>query len=510
MLREFLRNVFLRDASRRQYERLVSEAAFRQYELATASEAAGRLQEAEASYLEAIALDPSSSVLHYNLGLLLHGLGDLKGAEDRYQRALALNPDDQVIHSSLLCIGDFSIELSQEEILHRHIAWARRYADPKTLLALPHKNIPDPKKRIRLGYVSADFRRHVTGRFIEPVLRCHDADKFEVYCYNNHAAEDDMTRHLRKISMHWRDIHGLDDAGVAERIRADGIDVLVDLSGHSSGNRLLAFAHKPAPVQITWMGYLNTTGLMAMDYRLTDDVADPVEVDGYYRERLLRLSRPQWCYVPQAGPIAAPARRPSLRPQDAPVIFGSLTRFMKVSDVAVDLWIRILRSSSGSRLCIIDVPDHSRGMSFQRRFAEAGLADRVDFHSTLRGDAYWNVFETIDVALDSFPYTGATTTCDCLWMGLPVVTLSGKCGVSRSATSLLSALDLPELIAASPDEYVAIACAVASDRNRIAVFRAEIRDQILNSDICDAPAFVRSLEQKLGLGWQEWCKVNAQ
>lgn len=509
MLSRFLRNVFLRDATRRQYERLVSEAAFRQYELATASEAAGKLQEAEASYLEAIALDPSSSVLHYNLGLLLHGVGDLRGAEECYQRALALNPDDQIIQSSLLCIGDFSIESTREEILHRHIAWARKFADPKTLLVAPHKNIPDPQKRIRLGYVSADFRRHVTGRFIEPVLRFHDAARFEVYCYNNHAAEDDMTGHLREISMHWRDIHGLDDVRVAELIRADGIDVLIDLSGHSSGNRLIALAHKPAPVQITWMGYLNTTGLMAMDYRLTDDVADPAGVDGYYRERLLRLSRPQWCYVPQAGPIAAPALPPSVRPQDAPVTFGSLTRFMKVSNVAVDLWIRILRASPGSRLRIIDVPDHSRGTSFQRRFAEAGLAGRVDFHPTLRGDAYWQVLETIDVALDSFPYTGATTTCDCLWMGLPVVTLSGKCGVSRSATSLLCALDLPDLIASSPDEYVALACALASDRNRIATFRAELRDRMLNSAICDAPGFVRSLELKLGFGWQEWCKVHA-
>jgi len=509
MLSRFLRNVFLRDVTRRQYERLVSDGALRQYELATASEAAGKLQEAEAHYVEAIALDPLSSVLQYNLGLLLHGVGDLKGAEDCYQHALALNPDDQVIHSSLLCIGDFSIELTREEILNRHIAWARGFADPKTLLALPHKNVPDPRKRIRLGYVSADFRRHVTGRFIEPVLRYHDADKFEVYCYNNHEAEDDMTTHLRKISMHWRDIHDLDDVRVAERIRADGIDILIDLSGHSSGNRLLAFAHKPAPVQMTWMGYLNTTGLMAMDYRLTDDVADPAGVDGYYRERLLRLPQPQWCYVPQAGPISAPAHRPSVRPQDAHVTFGSLTRFMKVSDAAVDLWIRILRSSPGSRLCIIDVPDHSRGLSFQRRFAEAGLADRVDFLPTLRGDSYWQVFEKIDVALDSFPYTGATTTCDCLWMGLPVVTLSGKCGVSRSATSLLSALDLSDLIVSSPDEYVALACALATDTNRIAAFRAEIRDRMRNSVICDAPGFVRSLEMKLGFVWQEWCKVHA-
>lgn len=479
--------------------------AYRHYEIARSLESKGDLGAAEGEYRAAIVLDPRSGILHYNLALLQLQVGDISAAEAGLRRALEINPDDPLAHASLLCICDFSMTLTRDEIRDRHVQWAARFADPLSGSSAPGASCRAPHRRLRVGYVSADFRRHAVGRFIEPVLRLHDTSRFEVHCYSNATDEDDMTRHLRTLVPGWRDIHGVDDRAAAAMIRQDSIDILVDLSGHSAGNRLLVFAHKPAPIQMTWLGYLNTTGMQAMDYRITDAVADPAGSDHWYRERLLRLSRPQWCYVPDAGPVSAPSGPIRHRPEGARLTMACMTRFMKISDAALALWARILQATPAACLRIIDVPIHARGAAIMRFFGDAGVGDQIEIFPTLQGERYWSMFSEIDVVLDPFPYTGATTTLDCLWMGVPVVTLAGPCGAARSASSILSALGLNEFIAASGDEYVAIAVAIATDAPRLASLRAGLRQKMQSSVLCDGAGLVGELEAGFCQTWAAWC-----
>jgi len=483
--------------------------AYRHYKLASDCESRGDLGAAEREYRAAIALDPGSAVLHYNLGLLHFQVGDLVAAEAGFRRALEINPEDRAAYASLLCLCDFSFSWSRDQILERHVQWAARCAD--WLEKFPASSAEDhvPKRRLRVGYVSADFRRHAVGRFIEPVLRFHDASQFEVYCYSNAPDEDDMTRHLRGLVPAWRSIHGVADPVAAEMIRQDSIDILVDLSGHSAGNRLLVFARKPALIQMTWLGYLNTTGMEAIDYRITDAAADPSGSDCWYRERLLRLSRPQWCYVQNAGPVSAPDGPGNCRPVGARLTLACMTRFMKISDPALELWIRILREVPSAILRIIDVPMHPRGEMMMRTFRDAGVGDRIALFPTLQGEHYWSMFSDVDIALDPFPYTGATTTLDCLWMGVPVVTLAGRCGAARSASSIISALGMDDFIATSTDQYVAIIGAIAEDAPRLARLRAGLRLKMQTSALCDGAGLVRELESGFRQVWMKMVQKPA-
>jgi predicted O-linked N-acetylglucosamine transferase (SPINDLY family) len=480
------------------------ENALWHYERAVVARAQGNLDEVEAHYLKAIEFDPVAPELCYNLGLLFQEVGDVSKAEKYFRRALDLSPKFQSAHSSFLCVSDFHMAMTREENYSRHLSWAQKFADPLTKAAQPHHKSANPGRRLRVGYVSADFRRHAVGRFVEPILRHHDKSRYEVICYSNTEINDDMTAHIRTVVEQWREVSALSDDQLAAMMRGDNIDVLIDLSGHSHGNRLLVFARKPAPVQISWVGYLNTTGMEAMDYRIVDTVSDPPGTERWYREKLLRLPQPQWCYVPEAGPVVAQAAPVVVRAQDEAMVFACMTRFMKISDAVIPLWAQILQSLPEARLRIVDVPDHFRGRALKQRFFEMGLGDRVEFLPTLFGDAYWQAFDRIDVALDTFPYTGATTTCDCLWMGIPVVTLAGTCGASRSASSLLAALGLGELIADTADRYLAIAVGLGKDRRRVAALRASLRERMKNSPICDPILFSQCFEQQLDIAWTEW------
>jgi len=475
--------------------------ALRHYEQAVASRAQGELDEAEAHYRSAIESDPVAPELCYNLGLLFQEVGDISKAEEFFRRVHDRHPDYQPAQSSFLCLGDFSMFMTRDEIYSRHIRWAQKFADPLKNSELQRCNSKKHGSRLKVGYVSADFRRHAVGRFLEPVLHHHDSSRYEVVCYNNAESGDDMTDHMRTLVDHWRNIFFISDLELATLVHGDQVDILIDLSGHTLGNRLLTFARKPAPVQISWLGYLNTTGMQAMDFRLTDVVSDPPGTERWYREQLLRLPGPQWCYAPEAGPIVAPVSLAMHRRNNDPVVFACMTRFMKITDSAVDLWIQILQALPDTSLRIVDVPVHYRARELQRRFDNAGLGGRVEMVPTLFGKDYWQAFDEIDVALDTFPYTGATTTCDCLWMGVPVVTLAGPCGAARSASSLLVALGLHEMVAITADDYVAIAIRLGQDRIRLAALRASLRDRMKESTICDPISFTRNFEHQLEIAW---------
>lgn len=503
MLKKFLRQLIRNRAGTGVEERARTKEALRNSEAADACLVSGHLGEAEKQYRSAIQNDPYAAALRYNLGLLLHNVGDLAGAEESYRQALALGPDDQAIHSSFLCIGDFSTELSRDEIFLRHCSWAETFADPLTRSAKPHCNAPDPGRRLRIGYVSADLRDHVIARFIEPVLGRHDSKRFEVYCYSASAIQDGHTQRLKSLVPNWRSIHAMDDEQAATLIRDDVIDLLVDLSGHSAGNRLLVFARKPAPLQLTWMGYLNTTGMSSMDYRVTDAMADPAGSDHWYREKLLRLSRPQWCYEPRCDLPDRPIRRHTEGARG--ITFGCMTRFMKISDKCIELWVDLLRSVPNTRLRIIDTPDHPRAGVMRKRFIESGLSDRIEFQPTQRGDSYWHSFHDIDIALDPFPYTGGTTTFDCLWMGVPVITLAGVCGAARSGASVLAGAGLSDLVARTPQEFISIARGLTGDVSRLSALQAGMRVRMRGFPFCDAGAFTSEFEDLLCSTWSEWC-----
>ena len=466
-----------------------SMRASRECEAAEACARAGKLGLAEVHLQLAIQHDSGSAALHYNLGLLRHNVGDIDGASECYRRALRLQPDQQSAHSSLLSICDFSRQLRGIDGLDRHRKWASTYADPLTSKTQPHANSRDPGRRLRVGYVSADFRDHVIGQFIHPVLAHHDRRKTTIFVYSASTQEDVQTRCLKTLVHSWRNIADMDDEEATELIRADSIGCLVDLSGHSAGNRLLVFARKPAPVQLTWMGYLNTTGMSAMDYKVTDQIADLPGADVCYREKLMRLPSSQWCYSQEVKqPEAADS---NIRTFHSRILLGCAARFMKINDDCIDLWIEVLRVVGNADLRLIDVPDHPRTAEILERFSRAGFSHRVSILPTLRGGEYWQRIKELDIALDPFPYTGATTTWDCLWMGVPVVTLAGAYGAERSAASILSGIYCEHLIAGSRDEYVQVIRSMESDRFQLADFSAKLCSMIRSSTMCNAAARCR-------------------
>ena len=361
-----------------------------------------------------------------------------------------------------------------------------------------------PPRRLRLGYVSPDFVHHAVSYFFEPVLTARDPAAFEVFCYSDAPVADAVTQRLRAASDGWRDIAGLSDERVAELVRADRIDILVDLAGHTARNRLLVFARKPAPVQVTWLGYPNTTGLAAIDFRLTEAVSDPLGLtEAWHSEELVRLPGTFSCYAPppESPPVNA---LPALAAGQ--VTFGCFNNLAKVTPPALALWARVLREVAGSRLFLKSpgLADLETVARLREEFALHGIpADRLEFSGAeLSVAAHLSLYHRVDVALDTFPYNGTTTTCEALWMGVPVVTLAGATHVSRVGASLLTHLGAPEWIGDAPEAYVARCRGLAADLPRLAVLRSGLRERMRGSPLCDAAGFTRGLEDALRAIWR--------
>jgi predicted O-linked N-acetylglucosamine transferase (SPINDLY family) len=362
---------------------------------------------------------------------------------------------------------------------------------------------------LRIGYVSADFRDHPVGRFLLPLLQRHDSRKFEVFCYSNGPHVDAITKSLQRHAHRWRSIIGQNDDEAAEQIRADRIDLLVDLSGHTSGNRLLVFARKPAPVQVNYLGYPGTTGLTAMDYRLTDRFADPPGLtEPLHVEKLQHLPRTNWCFAP---PQDSPPLEPPPAIRRGCVTFGSFNNFGKMTGAMFAVWAEILRQVPGSRL-LLKAPALRAQGTRQRilgNFAAQGIeANRLDLHDWQPDYAsHLALYGEMDIALDTFPYNGTTTTCDALWMGVPVVTLAGQSHVSRVGLSLLSNVRLPETIATTAEEYIRLAVQLAHDPDRLKILRAQLRERLTTSPLMDADGFTRDVEAAYRQIWRIWCET---
>jgi predicted O-linked N-acetylglucosamine transferase (SPINDLY family) len=350
--------------------------------------------------------------------------------------------------------------------------------------------------RIRVGYLSPDFRQHPVSYFIEPILRSHDRDRFEIFCYHSDAREDSVTTRLKKWVKNWRPMGGASDAELENVLREDGLDILVELSGHTDGHRLAVLAHRVAPVQVTYLGYPNTTGLAAIDYRLTDRHADPPgDSDQLHSEKLVRLPKSFLCYSPprtDGDSSVAPFRR------NGHITFCSFNNFRKISPTCVTVWARVLSRVPNSKLLIKTYGLQEPGLraSLLERFKHAGVgSDQVAFAAPTRDHRdHMETYSDADIALDTFPYNGTTTTLDALWMGVPVITLAGDRHASRVGLSILSTLELAELATRTPDEYVATAVELAANPGKIEDLRGSLRERLASSPLTDGGSFTAALE----------------
>lgn len=477
--------------------------------------AVGNLDEAENCLREALRLAPDLAEAHSNLGSLLELQGKVEEAIDCFRRALALRPDFAEAHSNLLLALNYLPDIKSEDLFKEHLAWAQAHASPIPRATLPPV-APDPQRRLRVGYVSPDLRNHPVAFFVEPMLKNHDRDSFEIYCYADLARPDVVTERLQGYAHQWRNIYGLRNEQVAQQILADQIDILVDLAGHTGNNRLMLFAMKPAPIQVTYLGYPTTTGLASMDYRLTDSVTDHAGDAGYYSERLLYLKDGFCCYAP-------PADMPDVSPLPARergyVTFASFSNLVKINAGVLDLWCQVLRANPTSRFLLFrHTLKGSTRDRFLKMFEERGVPrDRVDVLGDVParyahlpfGKRYIGLYQDIDIVLDTFPWNGHTISCENLWMGIPVVTLTGGRHVGRIGASVLAAIGLNELVANTPDEYVQIATRLAGNRDELERMRAGLRERMRRSRLCDGRQFTRNLETTYREIWQRWCRTSA-
>jgi predicted O-linked N-acetylglucosamine transferase (SPINDLY family) len=463
-----------------------------------------QLDEAVAACRQAIALNPDYAEAYNNLGTTLRVMGNYDEGIACYRKALELSPPAAAIHSNLLVALHYSPKTTLPALLEAHREYDLRHGAPLRATWRRHPNSPDPGRRLKIGYVSPDFRRNLIAHFLIPLLEAHDHVRFEIYCYSSVDRPDDLTDRFSKAADAWREVRFLSDEALAEQIRADRIDILVDLSQHTGGNRLPVFARKPAPVQVAWLGHPWSTGLSAIEYRLTDAYLEP-EGSPWSEsvEKPIRLPDSWFCFDPIDG-YPDPGELPASRVGH--VTFGCLNSFSKINEYVLLRWSSILRRVEGSRL-MLRCPDGSPQDRVRRFFEECGIAAaRVELVGWLatRGE-YLQLFRRMDIALDPFPYNGGTTTCDTLWMGVPVLTLPGEMVVTRIGLSILSAAGMPEFVAHSEVDYLELATNLAGDLPRLAALRATMRTRMKTSAFMDGPRFTRAVEHACRDMWKEWC-----
>ena len=465
----------------------------------------GRIGEAVTAIEQALALDSTLVEAHNNLGGVRQMQADLDGAIACYQEALALAPGRLDVRSNLLACRNYHPDAARAEILSDLRAWRDAAAGPAAGGAGPLVG-PDPDRRLRIGYLSPDLRTHSVAYFLAPLLEAHDAAAVETVAFSAVATPDATTARLRQIFAEWHDVTGLDDAQAAALVRERRIDVLVDLAGHTLGNRLGVMARRPAPVQATYLGYPASTGLEVIDYRLTDAVADPPGDDAEYAESLVRLPRPFLAYRPPRDAPPLPERA-AVVPGE--VTFVSFNELPKVSDPVVAAWAAILRRLPAARLLIKGsaLADAGTARRLAGRFEAHGIArERLRLEGrTERLAEHLARYACAHIGLDTFPYNGATTTCEALWMGVPVVSLAGERHAGRVGASLLGALGLEALVAASSAAYVEAAVDLAGDPDRLVRLGRSLRERMMASALLDATSLAREVEAAYRAGWRRWC-----
>ncbi|MHB1239681.1 MAG: tetratricopeptide repeat protein [Gammaproteobacteria bacterium] len=497
------------DEAERSYRRAIElrpEYTVAYNNLAAFVSSRGRLTEAAQLYGRALSIRDDLLDAHYNLGVVLLQMGRAPEAVTAFRNVLSRNPAFSMAHSSLLYALNNAPDCMADMLAAEHQAWAARH-EPKSVALPNYQNLQDPGRRLRVGYISADFRMHSVAFFLIPFFAEHDPTLFDVICYANVVQPDVMSGQLRRLASGWREIYGRPDDEVVDLIRSDGVDILVDLSGHTAGNRLGVFARRAAPVQVTYLGYPNTTGLESMDYRLTDAWADPEGcTEGYHTETLVRIPGGFLCYQP---PACAPEVAPIPEVGVGHVTFGSFNAVPKIGQCVVAAWATLLNAIPSATLLLKNRSFSSAVARARYRalFGQHGIdPERVELISaapTLEG--HLGIYGRVDVGLDTFPYNGTTTTCEALWMGVPVVTVEGEVHAGRVGCSILSQVGLEELIARDVEGYVAIAVGLARDRERRLMLREGLRGRMRNSSLMDGEGFARRLEGCYRWMWRKWC-----
>ena len=426
-----------------------------------------------------------------------------------FERALALAPGEGYVRSNLLTCMNYQGQARSEDVLDAHRNWWKLLEQTLAPSQQAPLREPDPQRRLRIAYVSADFRFHSVAFFIAPVIEHHNREHFEITCYANVTSPDANTDRIKAMSDNWRDIASLGDEEVAASIRSDGIDILIDLSGHTVGNRLPVFARRPAPVQVTYLGYPNTTGMPAVDYRLTDARSDPPgRTEHLYSEELVRLDEGFLCFEPFAS--CPEVREPSGSDDGGSICFASFNELLKVTPETAAAWTAVLERTPGSKLIIkgTALEDEGTRRLVRERFIGHGLAaGRLQLIArTAALEDHLALYNSVDVALDTFPYNGTTTTCEALWMGVPVLSLAGRVHASRVGLSVLSSVGLGDLVAENVDDYVDKAVEMAANHSRRSRLRNELRARMRASALMDAAGVTHRIESAYREMWRRACQ----
>lgn len=460
----------------------------------SAMQTMGRFEAAINAYHKAIEMQhPQAAGVHENMAAALCLQGKYRESLDHFEAALKIEPQSARFYSSLLLTLHYLVDVDTDTLFDRHRNWpGNTRRPPRDAQTTRRATRPE---RLRVGYVSSDLRKHSVAYFIEPLLCQHDASRYEITCYFSHEDADETTRRLKGLAHRWRDVADMDDEQLLRTIADDGIDILVDLNGHTSGSRLTVFARRAAPVQVSFIGYPDTTGVTEMDYRLSDAIADPPGAERLCTERLVRLPGCFLCYRP---PEAAPAVAPPPCEKNGFVVFGSFNNLAKINPGVIALWARLLREIPDSRLVIKNpsLTDKATRERFQAMFAAEGIAgERLGLFGYIPEDTgHLGAYARMDIALDTFPYNGTTTTCEALWMGVPVVSLRGDRHSARVGASLLTAAECAEWVADTAEQYIGIARALSQDWGRLAELRPQLRERLRRSRLYAAADYTRAVE----------------
>jgi len=454
-------------------------------------------------YQRLLVLEPNKAEIYADMSLTLKNLGRIDESLGMLKKALALSPDVVLFYHNILLTMVYASSVSPEELSQMAREFGTNITDPLRRNR-PFKNNKNPHRRLRIGYVSGDFRKHPVSYFLAPVYK-HNEDHFELYAYSKNEKDDEVTEELKKHFNHWRDIKYKSNDAAADMIEADKIDILVDLAGHTGDNGLMIFARKPAPIQVTWLGYPATTGMKAMDYRITDAYAEPPGMtEQFNTETLWRL--PDIFCVYEAHKDSPPVIDHPPYEDNSYVTFGCFNNFTKVTDSVLDVWAQIMEKVGDSRLLleISGIGNKKIRSEIEDRLRLRGLPmDRVILEPRKRENQFI-LYNKIDVALDPFPMVGGTTSMDALWMGVPIVTLAGRHFASRMGVSFLNNVGLPELIAENKEDYIKIATDLAQDREKLRTIRHNLRERTAKSPLMDQDRFVRNMEDAYRQMWQKW------
>ncbi|MBI5590629.1 MAG: tetratricopeptide repeat protein [Deltaproteobacteria bacterium] len=470
----------------------------------------GQLSEAVLWYQKALALQPGHPEVYNNLGHVLQSQGKVREALSCFETAVKQKPGYAAAHSNLL----FGLNYRQDEdpvsLFQRHLAWDIQHGFDTINSPGNRQSVQGHDDRIHIGYLSPDFRQHSVAYFIEPVLKAHDPGRFKVTCYSDTFDPDEVTRRIKGIGWQWRDVFGISDAGLFDLIQTDGVHILIDLAGHTANNRLKVFARKPAPVQVAYLGYPNTTGLRTMDYRITDGMADPPgEADALHTEKLIRLSGSFLCYQP-SDDAPEVSELPALKSHG--ITFASFNNRTKITETVIHIWATILNLIPGARLILKSraLADPETCQELIKQFEVHHVnSDQLELIGFLPFQSHLALYHRVDVALDTFPYNGTTTTCEALWMGVPVIGLAGNTHASRVGVSLLTSVGLGSFIAGSVDDYIQKAITLSQDLPMLSSVRSRLREMMRDSPLMDAKSMIHSLEQAYESIWTN-CRNQQQ